>query len=68
MPRIRAFVATIQEPANAEKLNPVTYVLAPKALHFGNIMCDLDHPDCPIIAILDWEFSGVLPAPRWNPP
>jgi hypothetical protein len=40
IPRISAFVETIQEPANAEKLNPVTYVLAHKALHFGNIMCN----------------------------
>ncbi|KAI1085552.1 hypothetical protein F5B20DRAFT_575064 [Whalleya microplaca] len=34
-------------------------------LHFGNVMCD--PLTAQITAILDWEFSAVLPLPLWSP-
>ncbi|PYI22391.1 APH-domain-containing protein [Aspergillus violaceofuscus CBS 115571] len=67
VPRVRAFRAAVQRPECAARLNDVPYVLAHKDLHCANIMCDPTRPGCPITAVLDWEFSGVVAAPRWNP-
>ncbi|CAI7642827.1 unnamed protein product [Penicillium manginii] len=68
IPRIREFMAQLRRPDNQAELNRVAYIMAHKDMQFANIMCDPDQPGCPITAVLDWEFSGVVPGPRWNPP
>ncbi len=68
VPRIRDLVAAVAAPDVAAQIDDVKYVLAHKDLHFANVMCDDSTPQCRITAVLDWEFSGVVPAPRWNPP
>ncbi|CAN9387827.1 unnamed protein product [Alternaria alternata] len=63
IPRLEAFVKAL--PEHAEQLNDVKLRLAHKDLHFANILYDPDSGK--ITAILDWEFSGVVPFPLWNP-
>lgn len=65
LPRIREFISAIGIEPYKSQLNNTKYVMAHKDLHFANIMCDPS--DMSITAILDWEFSGVVPASRWNP-
>ncbi|KAJ4394499.1 hypothetical protein N0V93_003717 [Gnomoniopsis smithogilvyi] len=67
LPKIRRFILALQSEKYITKLNDVKYILAHKDLHFANIMCDPTSPDIKITAILDWEFSGIVPATRWNP-
>lgn len=62
IPRLEAFVAALQ--THAGDLNKVKLRLAHKDLHFANVMIDTSGE---IIAILDWEFSGVMPFTKWNP-
>jgi aminoglycoside phosphotransferase (APT) family kinase protein len=63
IPRLEAFVKTL--PKHNELLNNVRLRLAHKDLHFGNILYDFESSR--VTAILDWEFSGVVPFPLWNP-
>lgn len=67
VPQLSRFVVAINSEQYKSKLDNAKYILAHKDLHFGNIMCDPADPNLPITAVLDWEFSGVVPATRWNP-
>lgn len=63
LPRLEAFVAAL--PRHADELNRVALRLAHKDLHLANIMFEPASGD--VTAVLDWEFSGVVPFPKWNP-
>lgn len=65
LPLLETFLSKMKEPAMAEILNNVKLRLSHKDLHFGNIL--VDPFSARITSILDWEFSGVVPYPRWNP-
>ncbi|KAB8346013.1 hypothetical protein FH972_023065 [Carpinus fangiana] len=64
VPRIDALISVLEK--HADTLNKTRYILAHKDLHFGNVMCD---PETGMItAVLDWEFSAVVPIQLWNRP
>ncbi|TDL17717.1 kinase-like protein [Rickenella mellea] len=63
LPRLEMFLDALSR--DAVELNNVKLRLAHKDLHFGNIMYDSQLGK--ISAILDWEFSGIVPYTRWNP-
>ncbi len=63
IPRLEAFIAAL--PLHSAELNKVPLRLAHKDLHFANIMFDPSSDT--ITAVLDWEFSGVVPFTKWNP-
>lgn len=69
VPRLQAFVRLLADGREEEirdmKLNDLKIVLAHKDLHFANVM--FDPLTGKITGILDWEFAGTVPAPRWNP-
>jgi aminoglycoside phosphotransferase (APT) family kinase protein len=62
LPRLDAFADTLSK---YPELDNTRYILAHKDLHFANVM--YDETSGRITGILDWEFSGIVPAPRWNP-
>jgi hypothetical protein len=63
VPRLEAFIAAL--PQHADEINKVPLRLAHKDLHFANLI--FDSASGKITAVLDWEFSGVVPFTLWNP-
>jgi len=63
IPRLEAFVRVL--PEHSPELNNVKLRLAHKDLHFANMLYDVASGK--LTAILDWEFSGVVPMTKWNP-
>ena len=63
IPRLEAFVATL--PRHAAELNDTKLRLAHKDLHWANVLYDTTSSR--ITAVLDWEFSAVVPIQLWNP-
>lgn len=61
-PRLFAWVNAL---GRHPELNDTRYVLAHKDLHMANTM--YDEATGRITAILDWEFSGIVPIQRWDP-
>ena len=63
IPRLEAFLAAL--PQHAAELNATKLRLAHKDLHWANVL--YDNTSSRITAILDWEFSAVVPFQQWNP-
>ena len=62
IPRLEAFVRIL--PQHSAELNNVKLRLAYKDMHLVNMLYDASSGK--ITAILDWEFSGIVPFTRWN--
>ncbi|KAM4063764.1 phosphotransferase enzyme family protein [Hirsutella rhossiliensis] len=67
-PRLRALADHVllpQETPLSSALASTRLILAHKDLHLANVMATPDGRR--LTAVLDWEFAGVVPAPRWDP-
>lgn len=62
LPQLEHFVDEVRA---VPEVNDVKLCLAHKDLHFANILFSRESGR--ITAILDWEFSGVVPLPLWDP-
>jgi hypothetical protein len=65
IPLLEWLISALSKHADALRLNDVHLSLAHKDLHFANVLYDVSSGK--ITSILDWEFSGVVPFPKWNP-
>ncbi|KAF9879556.1 hypothetical protein CkaCkLH20_03099 [Colletotrichum karsti] len=63
IPRLESFRAFVRP--RADELEDTEYVLAHRDLHLANVMVDGAGT---VTGVLDWEFGGVVPGPRWDPP
>ena len=63
IPRLEAFRASL--PRHAAELNDTKLRLAHKDLHWANLLYDTTSSR--ITAVLDWEFSAVVPIQLWDP-
>jgi aminoglycoside phosphotransferase (APT) family kinase protein len=64
IPRLQSFLEIINKQKAA--LNKTKYVLAHRDLHFGNIL--FDPATLKITSVIDWEFAGICPIQRTDPP
>lgn len=65
LPRLETFVSELAQPHRADELNKVALRLVHKDLHLANLL--FDPASGRVTAVLDWEFSGVVPFTKWNP-
>lgn len=63
VPRLQRMIRSLL--SHAKELNKVKLRLAHKDLHFANVL--YDPASGAIAAVLDWEFSGVVPFTKWKP-
>ncbi|KAK1713798.1 phosphotransferase enzyme family-domain-containing protein [Colletotrichum acutatum] len=63
VPRLEAYREYIR--VHADEVDDTRYVLSHRDLHLANVMVDGEGN---VTGILDWEFGGVVPGPRWDPP
>ncbi|KAK1656259.1 phosphotransferase enzyme family-domain-containing protein, partial [Colletotrichum phormii] len=63
VPRLEAYREYVR--IHADEVDDTRYVLSHRDLHLANVMVDMDGT---VTGILDWEFGGVVPGPRWDPP
>ncbi|KAK1712774.1 phosphotransferase enzyme family-domain-containing protein [Colletotrichum lupini] len=63
VPRLEEYREYVR--VHADEVDDTRYVLSHRDLHLANVMVDGEGN---VTGILDWEFGGVVPGPRWDPP
>ncbi|EQB51638.1 hypothetical protein CGLO_08797 [Colletotrichum gloeosporioides Cg-14] len=66
VPRLEGLRAWVREEEHEREMGDTVYVLAHRDLHLANVM--VDEANGTVTGVLDWEFGGVVPGPRWDPP